>query len=177
MTLPPTDRTYTTSDEAKDAINDFLRPRGYAVTIRRSKTTKKGVKKTVRLICDHGRRREAYAYRLLPKKRVNTTTKALECPFSMALRRDLGTDLWHVTIENPSHNHEPSPASTHAVQRTLELTHKREQIITALKLGRTTRQIMAELHKADPDTAIIPRDIYSIRLKLKSIKHEERSMK
>ncbi|KAJ5796864.1 uncharacterized protein N7518_005404 [Penicillium psychrosexuale] len=169
MALPPTDRTYATSDEAKDAINDFARPHGYAVTIRRSKTTKRGVKKTVRLICDRGRRPDACEHRPQPKKRINTNTMALECPFSMALRRDHGTGLWHVTIENPSHNHQPSPASTHAVQRTRELTHKREQIVTALRLGRTTRQIMAELHEADPDTAIIPRDIYSTRFRLKQL--------
>ncbi|KAJ6126055.1 hypothetical protein N7471_010548 [Penicillium samsonianum] len=166
--LPPVDQTYQTAEEGKVAINTFARPHGYAVTKRRSKTTKHGVMKTVRLICDRGRRlpQGGDHDRSPHKKRLNTTTVACECPFSMSLRLDLQSNLWHITIENPSHNHPPSPPSTHPVQRALELKHKKAEVDTALRLGRPTRQILIEIRDADPDTCLTSRDLYNARVNL-----------
>ncbi|OQE04572.1 hypothetical protein PENVUL_c032G00837 [Penicillium vulpinum] len=167
--LPPIDCTYNTAEEGKDAINDFARPHGYAVTSRRSKKTKKGVKKTVRLICDHGRKLDAYGDRSPAKKRPNTTTIACECPFSIALRLDLEINLWRLTIENLSHNYQLSPASTYPTQRALELKYKKVQVETRLQLGRPTRQMLIEIREADPESALISRDIYNTRFKLNEV--------
>ena len=163
--LPPIDQTYPTSEEAIVSINTFARPHGYAVTSKRSKNTKKGVKKAVYLCCDRGR---TYVPQDLEKKR-RTTTLANNCPFAITLRLDLHTDIWRLTIENPTHNHESSPPSTHAIQRSLELTHKKDEIENALRQGRTTRQILTELREADTESAITARDIYNTRKKLHDI--------
>lgn len=162
--LPPLDQTYETSDKGKDAINDFIRPYGYTVTSRRS-ITRKGVKKTVYLRCDRGFKPPSED-RSPPKKRPNTTTMANECPLAITLRLDRISGRWRLTVENNSHNHEPSPPSTHPAQRALELKHKQTQVDNALNLGRSTRQVLIELYEDDPDTALKPRDLYNKRWKL-----------
>ncbi|KAJ6142418.1 hypothetical protein N7471_001906 [Penicillium samsonianum] len=53
--LPPLDQSYATPEAGITAINDHGRVYGYAVISRRSKRTKKGVKKTIRLSCDRWR--------------------------------------------------------------------------------------------------------------------------
>ncbi|CDM36446.1 hypothetical protein CBS147339_9703 [Penicillium roqueforti] len=87
--LPPIDQTYPTSEEAIVSINTFARPHGYAVTSKRSKNTKKGVKKAVYLCCDRGC---IYIPQDLEKKR-RTTTLANNCPFAITLRLDLYIDI------------------------------------------------------------------------------------
>ncbi|KAJ5855724.1 uncharacterized protein N7529_009668 [Penicillium soppii] len=87
----------------------------------------------------------------------------------MTLRLDLQANLWRITIENPSFNHTPSPASTHPIQRALELKHKKYKVDSALHLGRSTYQILVELRDADPGTALISRDIYNTRFKLNQL--------
>ena len=54
LPLPPLDQQYDTPEQGITAINAFARAHGYAVSILRSKATKKGVKKIVRLCCDRG---------------------------------------------------------------------------------------------------------------------------
>lgn len=168
MPLPPLDQLYNSSDEGIAAINLFARPYGYAVTTRRSKS-RRGVKKTVYLGCDRsGTIKEHTEESYIPKKR-QTTTYANDCPFAITLRLDHQTNIWRLTIENPSHNHEPSPPSTHAAQRALELTYKKDKIENALRQGRITRQILTEIREADPKSTLIARDIYNTRRRLNQI--------
>lgn len=133
--LPPTDRTYHTPEEGVEAINSFARPHGYAVTTRRSKFTQKGkgIKKTVFLCCDRGRKVTEQPEDPPQAKRRNTSTLALGCPFMIVLRLDLQSGIWHTTVSNSTHNHEPSPPSTHPAQRALELTHKKDKVENALR--------------------------------------------
>ncbi|OQE59258.1 hypothetical protein PENNAL_c0329G06460 [Penicillium nalgiovense] len=168
--LPPLNQQYRTPEEGAEALNTFARPYGYAVTIRRSKYTKKGIKKSVYLCCDRGREVKQEDTEETAKKR-RTTTLACGCPFMIVLRLDSITGLWRPTIDDSKskHNHLPSPASTHMAQRKLELTHKKDEIENALRQGRTTRQIMTEIHKADPESILTPRDIYNTRRKLSDI--------
>ncbi|KAJ5118142.1 uncharacterized protein N7515_010365 [Penicillium bovifimosum] len=63
--------------------------------------------------------------------------------------------------DNLSHNHEPSPPSTHPVQRALELQHEKSQADKAINLVLTTRQVLIELPDEDPDTALTSRDLYN----------------
>jgi hypothetical protein len=72
-------------------MNMFTRPYGYAVTSQRSNITKKGAKKTVRLICDRGRKLKDDP---APKKRLDiTTTSACKCLLSIAVHLGLPTGL------------------------------------------------------------------------------------
>ncbi|KAJ6126037.1 hypothetical protein N7471_010664 [Penicillium samsonianum] len=167
LPLPPLNQQFNTPEEGAEVVNTFARPYGYAVTIRRSKYTKNGVKKTVYLCCDRGR---AVKYEETVKKR-RTTTLALGCPFMVVLRLDLQTNLWHLTIDDSKskHNHQPSPASTHTAQRKLDLTHKSDQVENGLRQGHTTRQILTEIRETDPESVLIPQDIYNARKKLSQL--------
>ena len=131
--LPPLNRQYSTYEEAREAVNTFARPYGYAVISIRSKFTKKGVKKTVPLIYDRGRPLHNDDLDLdKPHKRRRTTTLRLGYPFKITLRLHLEIGLWHLTIENPTYNHKPSPVSTHPIQRALDLTYKKSELAHAL---------------------------------------------
>lgn len=144
--LPPLDQSYTTLEAAIAAIDDHSRAHGYAMVSRRSKRTKKGVKKTVRLRCDR--------YGILPSERTenldvdtnrtttgirNMTTVGNVCPFALSLRLQHDTQTWYTTVENPSHNHDPSPTPTHTIHRQRELANKADQIKQQLQYGVPTR--------------------------------------
>ena len=164
MPPPPTDAQYDSLELAVTAINDFARKCGYAVSVLRSKRTKQGIKKTVRLCCDRGR---VYRPRQDASSRVRqSTTLAIECPFAISLRLQHDTNTWLITYENTSHNHGPSPASTHHIQRTLELSRKSENIHSQLRQGLTTRQVLTGLRSDDPDSCLISRDVHNCRKKL-----------
>ncbi|KAJ5251596.1 hypothetical protein N7489_002006 [Penicillium chrysogenum] len=117
MPLPPLSQQYDTPEDGINAINLLARPHGFAVSTLRSKTTKRGVRKTVRLYCDRGRMQRNRRPDGDPERKRQTTTLAIECPFTVSLRLNQETNLWHITIKNLEHNHGPSPASTHSLQR------------------------------------------------------------
>jgi hypothetical protein len=162
MPLPPLTDTYNSPEEGIAAINTFARNHGYAVSTLRSKTTKKGIKKTVRLCCDRGRanRRSATA----PKRQRETAILANECPFSMSLR--LQDTIWILTVESLTHNHTPSSASTHPAQRRLELSQRGTNIERQFNQGLSARHIITGTRQKDPDTCLIPRDIHNFKRKL-----------
>lgn len=74
MEPPPENQYYDTSELGIASINAFARGYGYAVSTRSSKTTKLGIKKTVRLCCDRGRR---YRPRQEDSSRVRKTQPLL----------------------------------------------------------------------------------------------------
>ena len=84
--LPPLDPQYDTPEQGIAAINAFGRAYGYAVAILRSKVTKKGVKKTVRLCCDRGRRVRPDDGPDGPTRKRQTTSLSIECLFLISLR-------------------------------------------------------------------------------------------
>ncbi|KAF3005319.1 hypothetical protein E8E15_000107 [Penicillium rubens] len=55
MPLPPANKQYNDPELALEEINDLIKDSGYTVTSRRTKITKRGVKKTVRICYDRGR--------------------------------------------------------------------------------------------------------------------------
>jgi hypothetical protein len=56
MEAPPKGTYYDDPDVGFAVVNAFARDHGYALTKRRSKRTKKGILKTIRLCCDRGRK-------------------------------------------------------------------------------------------------------------------------
>ncbi|KAJ5855723.1 uncharacterized protein N7529_009667 [Penicillium soppii] len=162
MPLPPLTDTYNSPEEGIAAINAFGRNHGYAVSTLRSKTTKKGVKKTIYICCDRGR---TYRDRGGEHKRQSITL-AINCPFAISLRLDQPTGIWSLSVENSSHNHHPSPPSTHAIHRTQERAIKADDIQKGFQVGLPTRQILTTLREENPDSCIIARDIHNYRRKL-----------
>ncbi|OGE46879.1 hypothetical protein PENARI_c095G04295 [Penicillium arizonense] len=164
LPLPPLDTHYDTPEQGISAINAFGRAHGYAVAILRSKITKRGVKKTVRLCCDRSRRVRPDDGPDGPTRKRQTTSLAIECPFLISLRLQEGR--WNLTVENQHHNHEPSPPLTHAPHRMKELNTKASNIEKQLEQGLSTRHILTSIRKDDQDSCLIARDIYNFRRKL-----------
>ena len=163
--IPPIGSEYSTPEEGLAAINTLGRTHGYAVSSIRTKFTKKGVKKTIRLRCDRGhvpRDRPNDS----PERKRQTTILQNECPFGVSLRLNQTTSTWFLTVENVSHNHRPSPTSTHPVQRSNELSTIQADIQKHFKQGVPTRQILTSIRNENPDSYIIPRDIYNFRRKV-----------
>lgn len=185
--LPLLDQTYDTPEAGITAINNHGRIHGYAVISRRSKRTKKGVKKTIRLCCDRWRALPIAGTNLSnpeanlseanlsnfdtnlsnanPKRTRNSTTVANECPFGISFRLQFDTGTWHITVENSLYNHDPSPLSTHPVHRQSDLIKNADNIQQQLTQGIPTRQILSRIQESDPDT-FISRDIYNFRKKV-----------
>ena len=165
--LPPLDQHYDTPEQGIAAINAFGALNGYAVTLLRSKKTKRGVRKVIYICCDRGRLVSARARPkgALERKR-QTTTLSNNCPFAIALRLNLGTGKWSITVGNATHNHAPSPLSTHLIQRSLELSTIEETVQKQLEQGLLTRQILTGLRKDNAESCINARDIYNYRKKL-----------
>ncbi|KAI9043970.1 uncharacterized protein KD926_002349 [Aspergillus affinis] len=160
--LPPLDQQYDTPEQGITAINAFARPHSYAVSILRSKRTKKGVMKTVRLCCDRGR---AYRDRTAGNKRQRqSNTLAIECQFSISLRLQK-SNTWRLTVENSTYNYETSPVSTHVAHRIAEVSNKAEDIRKQLDQGLLTRHILTAFRKEDRDSSITAQDIYNLRRK------------
>jgi hypothetical protein len=132
LPLPPLDQQFETEEAGYTTLNNFARQYGYALVSTRSKRTKKGVKKTVRLRCDR--------YSAVPHEpndsghypndsvrypndsgQRRSITLSNECLFAISLRLQLDTQLWYITVENLSHNYSLSPISTHPIHRRNEL--------------------------------------------------------
>ncbi|KAJ5700961.1 hypothetical protein N7493_012007 [Penicillium malachiteum] len=143
-------------------INTFARGEGYAVVKARSKPSKKGELRLISLRCDRGGKYEGQ-----PRSR-NTSTRALRCPFAVSLRRQLPSKDWLLVHANVTHNHEPSPPSTHPVHRRADLRAHQAEIDRYLRLTPlTTQQILLLLKDANPDICLQARDIYNRRRELK----------
>ena len=107
--------------------------------------------KTVRLCCDRGR---AYRDRTAGNERQRqSNTLAIECQFSISLRLQ-ASNTWRLTVENSTHNHEASPASTHVAHRVAEVSNKAEDIRKQFDQGLSTRHILTALRKEDLDLSI-----------------------
>ena len=161
--LPPLDPQYDTPEQGIAAINAFARQHGYAVSTLRSKLTKKGLKKTVRLCCDRGRTLRERPHDG-PERKRQTTLIAIDCPFGISLR--LQESKWKLTVENQHHNHEPSPTSTYVAHRQHELSKKAPKIENQLTQGLSTRHILTGIRKEDQDSCLTARDVYNLRRKL-----------
>lgn len=166
MEPPPEGTYYDTPELGISAVNTFARDHGYGLTTRRSKRTKKGVLKTIRLCCDRGRE---YDTRWQEKRGdlIREASTAMNgCQFGLSLRLQHNTNTWRLQHDEViTHNHGPSAPSTHAVHRRLELAQKALTIDHQLIQGYTTRQILTSIRE-DPRSILVSQDIYNRRKKL-----------
>ena len=165
MPPPPEDQSFNTMQEAMDCINNFTKSHGYALTTKHSKS-KDGVIVVKYLQCDRG---GTYRSRINENRRRRQGSSRLNgCPFRAVLRYREEFDAWHLRVDNPRHNHEPSPVSTHPTLRRQELNANSPQIETQLQQGVSTRQIIRGLrHTNDGASGLKPQDIYNLRKDLR----------
>ena len=163
MPPPTANRTFRSSKEAMEYINNFTRDYGYALTTARSKRDKgDGEIKVIYLHCD---RSGIYRSRINEETRVRQKSSRLsDCPFRAALRRRKGVDYWTLEVTNEQHNHGPAPVHTHPTLRHMDLEARAPQIQGQLASGIHPRQIINAAMREDVDS-LIPRDIYNFRQK------------
>jgi hypothetical protein len=164
MPSPPTNRTFSTPEEAIESINNFTGLHGYALTRKRSKNDKLGNMKTVYLRCNRG---GIYKTRIGEGDRKrNKCTRSGGCPFDAVLRYSKELLTWSLDIRDPAHNHEPAPPSTHPSLRRQELTARAAQIEAQISLGAPTRQILSGIYQ-EAQSSLKAQDIRNLRKKLR----------
>jgi len=166
LPAPPTDRQFATIDEATAAINKFTGENGYAVSKRRSKVDKKGDLNKIYFQCNRGRVFQSQVKG--NERKRNRCTRRIDCPFSMVLSYSKSFDSWSLKIREASHNHGPSPISTHPVLRREEVNTHSEAIKRHLSVGTRTSHILTMLRQSDPANSIKPRDIHNLRARLRT---------
>jgi FAR1 DNA-binding domain len=157
MPPPTANRTFQSSKEAMEFINNFTRDYGYALTTARSKRDKgDGEIKVIYLHCD---RSGIYRSQINEEHRVRQKSSRLsDCPFRAALRRRKGFNYWTLECTNEQHNHGPAPVHTHPTLRHMDLEARAPQIQGQLASGIHPRQIINAAMQEDVDS-LIPRDI------------------
>ena len=120
------------------------------------------VKCKVWMICDKGGKPQ-----LLADTSRNTGMRKTDCPFQLTITRNHVMTKWTVTISNSEHNHGPSGnASAHPAHRKRAL--KELNLIKSMLKSRIgLKHILLALQEQDPETAVLIKDIYNERLKLR----------
>ncbi|ODM17045.1 hypothetical protein SI65_07444 [Aspergillus cristatus] len=156
---PPVDAIYSSEKEAMDAINEFTKQHGYALTTKSSKRHEgDGQIKACYLHCNCN---GVYKNNIADNKQVREkTTHHENCPFRATLHRDRQTDKWSFEIKDPGHNHSPAPVHTHPTLRRAEVKKCATTFENQLAAGITPHQIL-DTAKCENRSNIIPWDIYN----------------
>ncbi|ODM20249.1 hypothetical protein SI65_03302 [Aspergillus cristatus] len=136
---PPADAIYPSEKEAMDAINEFTKQHGYALTTKSSKRHE-----------GDGQIKACY----------------LHCNCSGVYKNNIAdneqTDKWSFEIKGPGHNHSPAPVHTHPTLRRAEIKKCATTFENQLAAGITPCQIL-DTAKRENKSNIIPQDIYNFR--------------
>lgn len=162
---PPTDETYLSLPTLITAVNEFAGPQGYAVVKRRTKNSKKGEIRKAWLGCDRGKEFKAEGF----GKRQHGTSRRIDCKFEAIAMRGLD-DSWHLSIKEPSHNHEATLAVSHPILRKFMMTSRIKQSIeTQSTFNVAPQKILAGLRAGGDDEhpMILARDIYNAKAVIK----------
>jgi hypothetical protein len=97
--------TFSALDDADKALKEAAVQKGFVVHRLRSKKSKLGEIRKVWYACVHGRKQDqSRSYIVLEKKKRETTTRRIECPFKAAAKRHEGK--WTIDFPESHHNHE-----------------------------------------------------------------------
>ena len=130
---PANGLSYPTLRGLIEEIQQHAVSQGYAVVIQRIKNNKKGEKRKAWLRCDRGGELEKNSKSL--DKRA-TGSRLIKCPFKAIAM--LGPEGWVLSVEDESHNHEPTLAGAHLSHRQNVLTTVvREEITNLSRSGCT----------------------------------------
>jgi hypothetical protein len=164
MLSPPTNQSFNTPEEAMEAINIFTGLHGYALTKKRSKNDDFGNPKVIYLQCNRG---GTFNTRIEKEDRKRKRSiRSIGCPFDAVLRFSKELLSWSLEIRDPTHNHEPSPPSTHPSLRRQELNAKAARIEAQIALGMPTRQVLSGIEK-EARSSLKAQDIRNLRKMLR----------
>jgi hypothetical protein len=106
------------------------------------------------------------------KRRKSTSTMKTDCPYQAIARKDEVTSQWELSVINNDHNHGPvAAASAFPQHRIASMIPEEYTIVKDMSiLGHSPSQILHRLRQSNPETQLIPRDIYNL---LASLRTEE----
>lgn len=105
---PPPEKTYADADQMTKALKEHALKHGYAISIRRSVGERSKTYK-----CERGGN---YDYQRSKNCQRRGTSRLIGCGFRVDGSFSKKTQLWHIKVKNPVHNHPPRiipPSATH----------------------------------------------------------------
>lgn len=140
-----------------DYINQWAKPRGYAIIILRSSDHQEGRPRRYDLCCDIGGPHYDSSSTGLRK----ASSKRRDCPWlAKAVQRKLLGDRWYFEVRNDHHNHEPSlHPSAHPAHRKRTWTEEQKQEI---------RQVFKTTTSGSRDVASLMREKYPSQVRTSS---------
>ena len=158
---PPENQSYESLSDLVSAINAHAAAQGYAVVIKRSKKSKKGLVRKAWLICDKSRRERNQGH-----GRRQTSSRKTDCPFEVVAVLDTEIDSWTYEVKISEHNHDSILAGAHPVHRRAAMTEEVKSIIqTQCKINADTKNILSAVRlNTDPENPFFKaRDVYNQR--------------
>ena len=161
---PPPGTVHDSADAAYEAVRMWAQEHGYGIKKRRTKEDKKGTVRRRDIECDRS------GVHNVVNPRRQTGTRRTDCPFKVKLMRQVNKDnevSWRVETVHPSHNHEASfDPKVHLCHRKRS-RHQLDQIKALTTVGQPGRVILTTLLQEDPNTMLVPRDIYNEQSRLR----------
>ena len=160
--LPPVEgHTFPNLEDLILSTNQHAFAEGYAITTKRTKKNKTGDVRKAWLRCDRGSTYKPKGY-----DKRQSSTRQIECPFSLIAVRDADLETWSFNIIDGHHNHEPTLGGSHAVHRKNAMTKDvKDTVVAQTRINISTKQILSGLRlDGDEENPIVkPSDIYNIR--------------
>ena len=164
--LPLDEAIYTTPEAVKAALQSHARDNGYGVSVSSSKDQR------IYYACAKGgkyrdtKNPETHESR----RRKNTSTMKTDCRFSIVAKKC--PEGWKVEVQDNNHNHGPIAVLSALPQHRIAALQSQERLLIRdmSTLGHSPTQILDAIRKGNPNSNLIPRDIYNI---LASIRIEE----
>lgn len=117
--------------------------------------------RNITLGCDRSAKYRNRVKDLGGARKRTRSSRLIECPFRLYGKR-LGCGKWALQIRNPYHSHQAEDNMiTHPVARHL-ITHQLQKVYELSEVGSNPRDIISLIRKEDPDTLVVPRDVYNI---------------
>lgn len=165
---PPTNKFFTSVDEAFKALQEHAREEGYALVKKRPSSYENNLPRRydIACVCGNGE------YKSKASGLRKSKTKRTGCPFKMKIvqRKDSG-DQWVPGLICSDHNHAPNLAVSFPVHRRAALTEEQRHNIEVLleKTKLSARAINELMKKQYPDILLTEKDIWNIRQKKEAV--------
>ena len=132
---------YNSFDILLKAVNTYAATEGFALAIKRSKKSKKGILCKVWLECD-----KSGSYKAKGHGVRQTSTMKDECPCEIIATRHSEQNTWMIEIKCSNHNHPPTFARADANHRRAAMTDDiKLKIVTQTQVDGSARQILSSI--------------------------------
>ena len=162
---PPPTGQYDDLLQIKTFLQAHARENGYAITVQKT-TPKDGA-----WICSKGgmyddKGKSSTVHE--SKRRKNTATTKTECPFRVRAARDADSKFTTVVVDH-NHNHDAVVALSALPHHRLGAItdDERQKVSNMSQLGHSPTAILTALRHENPNSCLVPRDIYNLLYNLR----------